>query len=276
MRHLSIVLFTCGGLLTSDAFGDSDTDKLAPALPFSHELLDKALSPHVDTAGRVDYPTLKSSRAVLDRYIDSVAAVSPRTHPERFPTAKHQLAYWINAYNAFVLKGVIDAYPVESVSEIGGLDGFFRQKTFVAGGQVLTLDKIESGIIRPEFKDARIHFAVNCAAVSCPPLEAKTFTAEDLDPRLDAALERFLTDPFMLRIDRAGNKIHLSRLLEWYRQDFVDWLPTGEEGATPPDKPTLLDYLTLYLPEIDADYLRRHPDVAISFNEYDWSLNVQK
>ncbi|MFC1525270.1 DUF547 domain-containing protein [Candidatus Latescibacterota bacterium] len=143
----------------------------AEAVPpaFGHELLDRVLLSSVDAEGRIDYAGLKADRLELDQYIDSLAAVSPVSHPARFPTPAHALAYWINAYNAFVLRGVVDAYPVSSVKDISLLNGFFRRLRFVAGGSEMTLDHIENDIIRPTYRDPRIHFVVNCGAVSCPP-----------------------------------------------------------------------------------------------------------
>jgi hypothetical protein len=126
------------------------------------------LRTQVDGEGRVDYPQLKIARAALDAYVDSLAQCSPRRHPGRFPTPAHALAYWVNAYNALVLRGAIDGYPVSRVDELGGLDWFFRKRQLVAGGDSLTLDQLENQIIRPEYRDPRIHFALNCGAVSCP------------------------------------------------------------------------------------------------------------
>ena len=149
--------------------------------PFTHELLDQVLQDHVDTNGLVDYAGLKASSANLDAYLANLAKCSPDNCAEHFATPQDKLAYWINAYNAFVLKGVIAAYPVGSVAEIGGLDGFFRKARYTIGGQELTLDDIENQIIRPRYKDPRIHFVVNCGAISCPSLENKAFSGADLE-----------------------------------------------------------------------------------------------
>jgi len=243
------------------------------AAPFSHGLLDQVLQTHVDSQGKVDYPALKESRAYLDAYIDSLGRVSPRSHPDRFPTPHHELAYWINAYNAFVIKGVIDAYPIASVKDIKAFNGFFRRMKSTAGDQELTLDDIENKIIRPVYKDPRIHFVVNCGAVSCPELENRAFTGEDLEARLEAALRRFAASPKHVRLDPRNNELHLSRILDWYGGDFARWFP--QDRAHVPAEPTLVDYLLPYLPEETAAHLRQHPDADISFNEYDWGLNVQ-
>ena len=244
-----------------------------PAVPFSHKLFDGVLHAYVDCDGRVDYTGLKANRDSLDAYIDSLGRFSPRSHPDRFPAPQHELAYWINAYNAFVLKGVIDEYPVATVMDIGEGSGFFSRLYFQAGGDSLTLDELENGIIRQRYRDPRIHFAVNCAAVSCPPLENRAFRGEDLDLRLEAALQRFASAPLHVRIDAENGLLHLSKILLWFGPDFVEWFPRDRDD--PPADPTLIDYLVPYLDPEQAAYLRQNPGVAISFNDYDWTLNDQ-
>lgn len=241
--------------------------------PFSHTLLDQVLQAHVDPAGMVDYPALKASRATLDAYVDSLGKVSPRNHPERFPTRNHELAYWINAYNAFVLRGAVDAYPVGSVRDIMVLGGFFTRKKFIAGGQELTLNDIENEIIRPLYQEPRVHFAINCGAFSCPPLQQRAFAGEDLDARLEQGLERFARNPKYVRLDYQDRQLHLSKVLDWYGQDFIKWFPQDRKVAAA--NPTIVDYLFPYLPEEMASYLRQYPDLQVSYDDYDWALNTQ-
>lgn len=236
-----------------------------PAAPFSHGLFDRVLQAHVDTSGRVDYPALQASRAPLDAYVDSLGRTSPRSHPERFPSRAHELAYWVNAYNAFVLRGVIDAYPIGSVKDLAIANGFFQGIGFVAGGQELTLDQIENQIIRPVYREPRIHVAINCGAASCPPLGRRALAGETLDTQLDEAMRAFARSPRFVRLDRPGSALHLSKILEWFGQDFLQ----------PPERPAIVDYLLPYLPPADADYLRAHPGVALVYDDYDWSLNGQ-
>ena len=243
------------------------------ASPFSHRALDEVLASYVDSLGRVDYPTLKTSRQLFDAYIDSLALYSPHSHPGRFPSPDHALAYWINAYNAFVLKGVIDAYPVKSVMDIKIPNGFFKHTRFSAGGKELSLDEIENQIIRPGFKDARIHAVVNCGAASCPALEKRAFSGADLNDRLQTAFYRFVNDPQHVLLDRQNKKLFLSKILDWYGTDFTTWFP--KERVSAHSKPTLINYLSLYLPAEDATFLRQHSDIEISFNDYDWALNEQ-
>lgn len=235
---------------------------------FSHNLLDEVLQVRVDSLGWVDYTGLKTDRSRLDAYIDSLALISPDQNPDRFPTPDHALAYWINAYNAFVLRGVIDAYPVKSVKDIALLNGFFNRTKFVAGGQERTLNDIENDIIRPQFKDPRIHFVVNCGARSCPVLEARAYQGADLQQRLEAATRRTLNDARYVRYDAAAQKLHLSKIFDWYKQDFIDWMPPPA-----PPQPTLVDYVKRYSENSEA--LDAAEAVKVSFNDYDWHLNEQ-
>ena len=243
------------------------------ASPFSHDLFDQVLQSRVDSLGCVDYAGLRENRTSLDAYIDSLARYNPQSYAERFPSRDHELAYWINAYNAFVLRGVIDAYPVDSVQDIMYLSGFFNRLEFVAGGQVMTLDHIENEIIRPHYKDPRIHFVVNCGAVSCPALENRAFDGAALDERLSAARQRFIEDPKHFYLDRQNETLELSKILDWYGEDFIRFFPSTATNI--PASPQLIDYFILYLDEDRVDFLRRHADIPIIFKDYDWQLNRQ-
>jgi hypothetical protein len=246
---------------------------IAPAQPFSHDLLDGVLRTHVDCSGMVDYAALKAHPASLAAYIDSLAETSPHNRPERFPDRSHELAYWMNAYNAFVLWGVVEAYPVPSVKDIGILSGFFNRHEFHAGGKDMTLNHIENEIIRPVYQEPRIHFAINCGAFSCPSLAQRAYSGATLDAQLEQAVVRFTNDAKHVRLGPDG-ELHLSKILEWYSQDFVDWFPAERPKIAA--KPNVIDYLLPYLPVATAAHLRQHPGVRLVYNDYDWALNEQK
>lgn len=226
----------------------------------------------MDSAGLVDYAAIKAHPESLAAYIDSLAEISPLNRPERFPDRSDELAYWMNAYNAFVLWGVVEEYPVESVKDIGILSGFFNRQKFRAGHQEVTLNHIENKIIRPVYQEPRIHFAINCGAFSCPSLAPRAYHGETLEVQLEQAVARFAHDPKHVRLGQDG-KLHLSKILEWYGQDFIDWYPTDLPTAAA--DPTIIDYLIPHLPEAMADHLRQHPDVRIVYSDYDWALNVK-
>jgi len=236
---------------------------------FSHEIFDRVLAEHVDEEGGVDYAGLSRSTGDLDRYVHLLGVLSPESHPERFPAAQDRMAYWINAYNAFVLTTVVEHYPTESVLTIKRWRGFFWMFRFFAGDRKYTLREILNHILRVRFQDPRIHFVLNCGARSAPPLEARAFTGGDLDERLERAAYRFISDARHVRIDRDRRKIELSPIFDWYDQDFRTWymMRFNVWGAG------ILDYVTLYLSREDATYLAEHPSLKIEYRRYDWHLN---
>ena len=243
---------------------------LCAASPFDHGPFDQVLQEYVDDQGLVRYAALAKDRAQLDAYVDSLGLYSPESHPDRFPSREHKLAYWINAYNAFTLRGVIDVYPIASVMDAFAASGFFNRQTFVAGGREMTLDHIENQIIRPIYQEPRIHFAVNCAALSCPQLDNRAFTAPDLDARLERGLTRFAQDPNHVRLQE--NRLYLSKVLDWYGEDFTAWFPS--DRPNPENMPTIVNYLHPYLPPDLAAELTAN--IAIEYSEYDWTLNEVK
>lgn len=237
---------------------------------FSHRLLDDVLSAHVNGQGLVDYVQLKANRDALDAYIEQLATVSPQSHPALFPTPPHALAYWINAYNALVLRGVVDAYPVTSVKEIALFNGFFNRQQWNVGGRALTLDQLENEIIRPQFKDPRIHFVLNCGALSCPPLPNRAFDSATLDETLEHAARRFAGNDKYLRIE--GEVLFLSKILDWYGQDFRDWFP--DQRANTPARHPLVNYFIPLLEGERAQQVQK-PHLELAFMPYDWRLNEQ-
>ena len=244
---------------------------LSPAVSagpvFDHSPFTRILLTYVDSNGLVDYAALKADRHELDAYADSLAAVSPKNAPERFPTEADRLAYWINAYNALCLKGVVDAYPVKSVKDIKLLSGFFNRTWFKVGGDSYTLDNIEHDVIRKEFDEPRIHAAINCASMGCPPISSSAYTGEELEAQLDRAIRGFLTNPVHVRIDPEKREVELSKILDWFESDFTGWYERNYNV----DDASILDYVALYvsdagIPESFSQWKVRHID-------YDWTLN---
>jgi hypothetical protein len=226
-------------------------------------VLERAVTPD----GRVRYQELKENPEDLDAFVRQLAAVSPENRPELFPTRAAQMAYWINAYNAFVVHEVVKHYPVESVRDLKFGFGllFFKQKRFVAGGKRYSLDDIEHGILRPRYGEARVHFAVNCASASCPPLRPEPYLPEKLEAQLeDAALS------FIQRRENVwmrGDVLFLSAIFDWYKDDF-----TRAAAAKTNGRPTVVDYVTRYLPAGVAEQIREK-NPRVEFYNYDWALN---
>jgi hypothetical protein len=181
-------------------------------------------------------------------------------NPDSFKTREEQLAFWINAYNALAIKGVVDHYPLEKAIHV---DGFFDKiKHSVAGGSH-TLDQIEKQILFKKFKDPRLHFVPVCAAKSCPALPPEAYTAKNVLTKMDEIGRLFLNNPQKNRLDAEAKILYLSRIFNWYQKDFAS-------GGR-----TLLDYVKPYFSEKTRNFLNENK-VEIKFPEYDWQLNEKK
>jgi len=214
----------------------------------------------------VDYSALKKERAALDAAIDTFAQA---THAEEQGwTREQRLAFWINAYNAFTLRAIVDHYPIRGSwltlqprNSIRQIDGVWTTMRWRAAGHQ---------ILRRELKEPRIHFAINCASVSCPPLPPEPYRAETLDAQLDAAARRYLASPEGLRID--GDTLRVSSILRWYGEDFVErYASSAPEGRDRIERGVRGVIIRFGPPEAAA--LARKASVRIRFLSYDWSLN---
>lgn len=195
-------------------------------------------------------------RARLDDWIDMMAAVDPRD-----ASRDAQMAYWINLYNALTVQLILDHPDVDSIREIssGFLSfGPWDREAVTVTGMALTLNDIEHRILRPLFKDPRIHFAVNCASIGCPDLAAEAYDASNLESLLDEGARAYVNHPRGARFE--GSRLHLSSIFDWYRTDF----PEGRSGLygwlADHAKPALADRLRAY----DGNFR----------DDYDWALNA--
>ncbi len=213
------------------------------------------LDAHVDAAGRVDFAGLAENPKALLRYLNYVAEVSPRSHPEQFPTRQATLAYYINAYNALAMYNVIDSGIPGTLSGLRKFHFFFLKQMRV-GGKRISLYYLENDVIRP-LGETRVHFALNCMAVSCPRLPREPFTAEGLDRQLDREARYFFTEDRNLRIDPENKTITVSEILDFYEEDF-----TAQDGS-----------LTTYIDRYTESSIPRNFEVG--FFDYDWTVNVQ-
>ena len=234
---------------------------------FDHAIWDRTLKTYVSELGEVDYRALKANRNDLDDYVRSLGAASPASRPDLFPSRAHELAYWMNAYNAFVIRGVIDHYPIKSVRDAGVLYGFFWRDDYLAGGVKISLFHLENEVIRKKYREPRIHFGIVCAAVSCPLLSRAAFTAENLETQLEQLTRRFINERRNLMIDPVANTAALSKIFDWYTKDFEAPVAPGEPQGT------LIEYVRRHANDDNRralDALRRP---KITFSDYDWSLN---
>jgi hypothetical protein len=252
---------------------------LAPPPVFSHDDFGRMLQRFVDDQGLVDYARLKNDPEDIDRYYLLLSTYSPDSYPSLFPTEQSKLAYWINAYNAAVIKTVLNYYPISSVEDVEppaalfflpDKSGFFLFQRLTFGGETTSLYYLENGVIRKRFRDPRIHFAINCAARGCPRLPRRPFTAERLNDELDHETRKFLSEERNLRVDHQEKTIYLSSIFDWYESDFLDWY----KERYPQQEATLPNYVALYLSEEESTELRRSAgSYEVRFIPYDWRLN---
>lgn len=244
---------------------------VAQELP-DHSTFAAVLSAH-NHHGFVDYEAISADRTGLDKYIQELGSTSPEVLNAAPRSA--QLAFWINAYNACTLRRVVDHYPIERraglasiVNRVRGMPAnSIRQipNTFdgafcTVAGKERSLDEIEHEIIRP-MGEPRIHFAVNCAARSCPTLAAEPYTGDALDEQLDVSVAALVANSAHYRLERGSRPVvHLNKVLDWYKDDFG-----GEEGV--------LSFLLPYLPEGDREFIESNGPAQIEFEHYDWTLN---
>jgi len=224
---------------------------------------------------RVDYAALRSDRATLDRIVAEFDSPAARSEPDW--TRAQRMAFWINAYNAFTLRVIVDHYPIQSGwftlqprNSIRQIDGAWSGVKWRAAGRTLTLDDIEHGTLRPTFKDARIHFAVNCASISCPPLAAQPYRPETLDAQLNEAARAYLGSPEGVRVD--GDTFRVSSIFKWYGEDFIAEYSPLAPGTRDAKERAILGTVIKYGPSAAAELARRS-QTRIAFLDYNWSLN---
>ncbi len=241
----------------------------ACAQEFDYSPWDRVLKKYVTEMGRVDYAALEADSGDLDRYVTTIAARSPVSHPQVFPTRESQLAYWINAYNALVMKAVVANWPTKSVRSLGKLYSFFWARKFVAGGKEYTLNNIED-ILRKNLVDPRIHFAIVCASNSCPRLQREAYTPENTERLLEEAARFYINEPRNLKIDAANNRVTLPNILGHYHEDFENYVRAHNAGATGHPQ---VDYIRLYANPSNRALLDALKDPKIDHFGYDWGIN---
>lgn len=208
----------------------------------SHTIFDKFLNDNIK-GSNVDYKGMVGDRLALEKYLQILA-----DNPVQSNWSKSKkMAYWINAYNAFTIKLILNNYPIKSITKLDNGKPWDR-KWIKLGGKTLSLNDIENNILRPQFNDARIHFAVNCAAKSCPPIWNHAWTASNLNSTLDKRAKAFINGKLNTI---SADHIQVSKIFDWYKADFGN----------------LIEYLNKY------STTKINADAKIDYVEYDWSLN---
>ncbi|MEA3466604.1 MAG: DUF547 domain-containing protein [Thermodesulfobacteriota bacterium] len=219
-------------------------------------LYDKLLHQYVKD-GQVDYTGFKEKEADLDTYLEYLAVTDPEKMSE-----KERFAFYINTYNAYTIKLILknfeDGKPPASIKDIGS---FFSKpwsiKFVKVGGRTKTLDNIEHDILRPTFKDARVHFAVNCASKSCPPLISTPYSGTTLELQLDASTIAFINNRQENRLE--GSILYISSIFKWFKEDFqndpISFFEKYAEG------------------DLKKELAAQKGRIKVKYLDYDWSLN---
>ena len=199
---------------------------------------------------KVDYNALKNNPQTLNEVL-KIAAELDLTALD----SNSYKAFWINTYNLLVIKGIIANYPLNSVKEI---KGFFDKKTYIVGGEELTLKKIEEKKIRKVLNDSFLNFVLVCAANGCPPLISEAYMPESIDTQLEFQTKKSINNPNFIRIDKKKKVVEISEIFDWYREEFIN------------QDERIIDFINKYRAEkIDLSY-------TIQYYNYDWSLNNKK
>jgi hypothetical protein len=262
-------------LLAALASAPSWAHAQASPIDHSHAAWTQLLKQHVvllrgGQASQLRYAGMAADRPALKAYLASLSAVTAASFAGF--SKPQQMAFLINAYNAFTVELILTRYPdLKSIKDLGSLlSNPWKPKWIPLLGQTLSLDDIEHGRLRERgrYDDPRIHFAVNCASVGCPMLREEAFVAERLDAQLAEQMQRFLSDRTRNRWDAGRGRLAVSKIFDWYGEDFK----LGHQGIA--SLPALFAAHADLLADAPADQARiRAPQVAISFLDYDWALN---
>jgi hypothetical protein len=225
---------------------------------FPYELWESVLTRVVDERGLVDYKRLQQDRADFDLFVAHINRYSPKTNPELFPTREAKLAYYINAFNTSTFLLMLSRYPIKDIYDMRA--EFFVGTVFVLGGEKYTLNSLET-LMREEFKEPRVHFVLNCAALGDPRLQQKTIKPDNAEVFLEEAAKFYLSEPRNVKIVD-DKTVELSSMFDLYGNDFTDFL--SEEGDP---KPSLITYINRYREE------KLPASARLKFVPYDWKPN---
>ena len=236
----------------------------AAATPPDYKLWGDLLSKYYDPAKGMDYKGLKANdKKTLDELRNQMAQVDVGALPRT-----DQLAYWINLYNISVVNVVVEHYPVASIRDISTdfiahLNVFKKPAAKTRTG-TLALETIENDKIRDAFKDPRIHFAINCAAKSCPPIRTEPYVGSEISLQLDDQARTFLNGPHGVRLEKSGGElvIHTTKIMDWFKDDFEKWSAGRAK------------FIAKYIaPEKRKQIEAAANQIDFKFDDYDWKLN---
>lgn len=226
---------------------DQTYEKPQTTSQIDHQAWDKLLKQHVRPNGLVDYKGFTADSIALKAYIIYLSEQVPNANW----STKEQLAYFINVYNANTIKLIIDNYPVPSIKDISATISPFLKQFIKIGEKSYSLADIEKGILQ-KMNEPRIHFAINCASISCPKLLQTAFTAENVDELMDKAAVEFINSE---KNELNASNPQLSEIFKWYKSDFLQ------------NSPSIVDYINQYAT------VKINANAELNYIQYNWNLN---
>lgn len=275
-RVISITVAVCLLLMSPIARVTSMRAQSAAPSDALHRPLDQILDVNVRD-GLVYYRALRAERGRLDRYAASLNV--PAATYEAW-SSEHKIAFWINAYNAFVLQTVIDRYPIKGASKsyppnsIRQVPGAFEQIKRRAAGRSVTLDEIEKTIL-PQFKDPRVYLALGRGAVGSGRLRSEAYSGDRIRQQLDAIQEEFVSERTMARIDRAGGQVSVTPIVSWHDAEFIAAYDKGAMGplaARSAIERALVAFVSPWLLPLEKEFLQKN-EFKVTYHPFDWRLN---
>jgi len=261
MKSIKILFVNCLFLVLLLTAG------FASAADFQHKQWDQLLKKHVvniqqGSATQVDYLGMQEDHSQLKQYLNALSEVSTSTFQEW--SKSQQLAFLINAYNAWTVELILTEYPnLESIKDLGSFFSSPWQQDFIPLlDKTRSLDNIEQDLIRANFQEPRIHFAVNCASIGCPALRAEAYQSDQLEAQLADATNLFLSDSSRNRLQ--GDALRISKIFKWYQDDFEH-------------QQTLAQFLVKHAPALKLTEQQQQAvlsdNIEIEYLDYNWSLN---
>lgn len=263
------VLSGCASLPPS-AQGSDRQPQTASVAPLSDESYRKILQTYVNPKGLVDYPALQNNPQPLKDFVGKIGSVAPGTYAAW--SSSDKIAFLINAYNAITLESIVNQKPLKrSIKDIFGVWNFAKH---TVAGDAKTLDDIEHKILRKDFNEPRIHAALVCAAISCPPLRREPYTGTKLNEQLEDQMRQWLASDRGLKIDRAQKQVSVSSIFKWFGEDWQKSFSIANGFTGSSTERAVLNFISRYVNPDDKAYLTQG-DYKLNYLNYDWSLNRQ-
>jgi len=279
--HKLLTIFPILTLLFFMILNNSDSMQQPAPFDHGHRIFNDLLKENVDDS-KVDYKGFINSKEEFIKYLDSLGDVTEQQYLSW--TSEQRLAFWINAYNAFTVKAIIDNYPIKRSFTLVGIfyapknsilqiPGVWKKLQFQAVGQNVTLDHIEHGILRKEFNEPRIHAAINCASISCPDLRNEAYIADKIENQLSDASAKCVNSPTKgVHIDKENKKIKVSKIFKWFGKDFFKNYNMNEFNVRSDKENGTLGFIYKYINDDEKEYVL-NGDYKLKYLSYDWGLN---